>query len=75
MNYTSFLIHEAINLGAQVHVSSFSFASRTKNKVAHELAQLALRVGGERVWHESWPSCVAMLAEQDQFVLPERFAV
>jgi len=66
LNYTSIFIHDVLNLGTRFPVISFSFASRKTNKVAHELAHLALRLGDERLWHDRWPSCVAVLVKHDQ---------
>jgi len=42
----------------------FSFASRTCNKVAHELAKQATGTVEMVVWHES-PSCILSLLEED----------
>ena len=66
LNYTSIFIHDALNLGNRFPVISFSYASRRTNNVAHELAQLGLRIGEERLWYDRWPSRVAELVDHDR---------
>jgi len=70
LNYTSTFIHDALNLGTRIPVISFSFASRVTNRVAHELARLALRLRTERIWYDRGPSCVAASVEHDQMSIP-----
>ena len=66
LNYTSILIHDVLKLGNSFPVISFSYESRRTNSVAHELAQLSLRLGEDRIWHDCWPSRVAELVELDR---------
>ena len=66
LNYTSIFIHDALNLGTRIPVISFSFVNRETNRVAHELARLALRSRTKRLWYDRRPSCVAVLVENDQ---------
>jgi len=69
LNYTSIFISEALNLGARIPIISFSFAKRETNRVAHELARLALRSRTERLWYDRGPSCVAVQVEHDQLCI------
>jgi len=52
---------------------SFCHIRRTANCVAHERAKYALSIGGERIWLEEEPSCIATLVEEGKSCTADDF--
>ncbi|XP_021748542.1 uncharacterized protein LOC110714345 [Chenopodium quinoa] len=53
------IVHDILHIAKGCQSCSFTFVKRSGNRVAHELAKLALSFDSLRVWLEEVPGCIA----------------
>ena len=71
--YPRAFIEDALSLTSLFVSVSFCHIRRTANCVAHERAKYALSIGGERIWLEEEPSCIATLVEDGKSCTADDF--